>query len=356
MRLKRIAALFTAIFILISLAGCDLLSGRQEQSDTPETSGEAAIQAEGSGAPAIFTLPVILYLPNESKDGFIAKAALTDGKPEHIVSLLAEDRALPKDCELLDFAVNGNGSCRADLNVAYGQAIGEGTTAEYLRLGCVVNTLLTYFELEEITITVEGKAPETGHEVYDYPLRFYEDQIADFGEAETQPIMIDTPDSGAPGSTVPPDVTAGYADGNENDLSVFIANLPRSDAVDGIWHRLGGYWTAADNLFTAFVIRDGIPGIEYGIWESWERGFGEFVNADPMSDYTVALTIRFPAMEANEISDARPETTTTVFIDVSGLDNDGKINIKIEGHGDGGYCTYAYGGATSEEAYRNIRP
>jgi hypothetical protein len=353
MRLKRNATLFTAIFILISLAGCGLPTDRQEQSGTPEISEEAATRAEEPVAPATFTLPVILYLPNENADGFITKAALTDGKPEHIVSLLAEDPALPQGCKLLDFAIDGNGSCRADMNAAYGQAIGEGTTAEYLRLGCVVNTLLTYFELEEITVTIEGKVPKTGHEVYDYPLRFYENQIAYFDGAETPPVATNTPGSNMPDAAAPSDETAD--DANENDLSLFIANLPRSDAVDGIWHRLGGYWTAADNMFTAFVIRDGIPGIEYGVWESEGSGFGEFVNADPMSDYEAALTIRFPAAEADEISVARPESTVTVFIDVSGLDNDGKIRIKIEGHGDGDWYTYAYGGVTSEEAYRGTK-
>jgi hypothetical protein len=45
-----------------------------------------------------------------------------------------------------------------------------------------------------------------------------------------------------------------------------------------------------------------------------------------------------------------------VFIDVSGLDNDGKINIKIENQGGGAYYTYAYGGTTGEEAYKSVNP
>ncbi len=56
------------------------------------------------------------------------------------------------------------------------------------------------------------------------------------------------------------------------------------------------------------------------------------------------------------MDDARPERTVTVFIDVSGLDQDGKIRIMIEGHGSGDWYTYAYGGATAEEAYSSVHP
>jgi spore germination protein GerM len=117
---------------------------------------------------------VLLYLPGENAIGFITETALTDGTPEHIVSLLVSENALPEGSSLLDFVINNDGSCQADMNAAYGQALGKGTSAEYQLLGCLVNTLLTYFDLEEITLTIEGETLETGHNVYDYPLRIFE--------------------------------------------------------------------------------------------------------------------------------------------------------------------------------------
>jgi hypothetical protein len=295
------------------------------ETKAPESSKTAATPAQN--------LPVVLYLPNVNADGFVTKAAMTDGTAEHIVSLLTDNKALPDGCALLSFTPDGKGGAAADMNAAYGQAIGEGTTAEYLRLGCVVNTLLTFFELDEITITVEGGTAETGHEIYDYPLRFYENQTADFG---------DTP--------------AAQGEYTENDLSGAIANLPRSDAADTIWNRLNGYWTATDNLFAGFVYQDGIPCITYGVWESEGLGLGELAGGTATGEYPAELTIRFPATEATAMDDARPERTVTVSVDTGGLDQDGKINIKIEGHGSGDWHTYAYGGATSDEAYRSVNP
>jgi hypothetical protein len=77
-------------------------------------------------------------------------------------------------CTGAGFRERPGGSCRADMNAVYGQALGKGTSAEYQLLGCLVNTLLTYFDLEEITLTIEGETLETGHNVYDYSLRIFE--------------------------------------------------------------------------------------------------------------------------------------------------------------------------------------
>lgn len=175
------------------------------------------------------------------------------------------------------------------------------------------------------------------------------------GIAPTDPPASD-PDKLGSADTTPAESADGQLPDywNENDLSGAISNLPRSDAVDIIWNRLNGYWTATQDLFIGFVWQDGIPGIDYGVWESEGIGFGEFTNADRMDEYSAALTFLFPAKEATEMDDARPESTVTVFIDVSGLDQDGKINIKIENHGSGEWYTYAYGGSTAEEVYISI--
>ena len=51
---------------------------------------------------------------------------------------------------------------------------GSGTAGEYLTMGSVVNTFLTAFDAETMTLTVNGKPLETGHDIYDYDLGFYE--------------------------------------------------------------------------------------------------------------------------------------------------------------------------------------
>jgi hypothetical protein len=119
-------------------------------------------------------VPATLYLPGENAIGFVTESVLTDGTPEDIVSLLVREKALPEGSALLDFTIDGDGSCRVDMNAAYGEALGKGTSAEYQLLGCLVNTLLTHFDQSEITLTIEGETPATGHNVYDFPLRFFD--------------------------------------------------------------------------------------------------------------------------------------------------------------------------------------
>ena len=155
-------------------------------------------------------------------------------------------------------------------------------------------------------------------------------------------------------STTPdvPSDTIEYTD-NPNDLSSPIANLPRSDAVDLIWSRLSGYWTAGGDFFAGFE-QDGVPCFTYGIYEtSFGMNSGELINGEAVGEYEAVLTFRYPELPADEVTDARPTVDINVWIDVSGLDNDGKINIKIEDLGDGIYYTYAHNGMTAEEAYNN---
>ena len=50
-----------------------------------------------------------------------------------------------------------------------------GTSGEYIAVGCLVNTYLTAFGADTVSITVNGAPLESGHNVYDMPLEFYTD-------------------------------------------------------------------------------------------------------------------------------------------------------------------------------------
>jgi hypothetical protein len=328
--IKATAIFLASVLMILCVAGCTLPLAESSvppvSEDVPSESqppAPSSSETSPESSEIVLDMPVTLYLPNENADGFVTEEAMTDGMAEHIVSLLVEHHALPEGCALLAFSAEGT-SGTADLNAAYGQAINQGTTGEYLAFGAVVNTLLVFFELDELTITIEGEVPETGHEIYDRPLHFHENQVSDL------PVYP------------------------ANDLSGAVAGLPQGGAVEVVWNRLSGYWTAADGLFVAFVYQDGIPGMTYGVWESEGAGFGELADGIATGEYTADLTIRFPATEATEMDDAKPEKVVTVTVDISGLDQDGKINIQVDGHGNGEMFTYAYGGATSEEAYASV--
>ena len=148
----------------------------------------------------------------------------------------------------------------------------------------------------------------------------------------------------SPGAASPNPPAAIEGTDNPNDLSAPMANLPRSDAVDLIWHRLSGYWTAGGDLFVGFS-SDGVPRFTYGIYETeFSRKDGELIQSEAIGGNEGVFTFRY--LEA-------PAADIRVWIDVSGLDNDGKINIKIEDVGSGEYTTFAHNGSTAEEAYRN---
>jgi hypothetical protein len=155
-------------------------------------------------------------------------------------------------------------------------------------------------------------------------------------------------------SPTPPSADVTPAPGID-DVSDAIAKLPQSDAVDMVWRLLDGYWNAGDRLFVSFAYQDGLPVFTYGLWESSALGFGELVGADPVGEYEAVLTIRFPAIEASEIFDAREEWFAAIYIGMSGFEHDGTIKIKAENHGSGDWYTYSYAGKTGEEAYKSFQ-
>ena len=74
-------------------------------------------------------------------------------------------------------APGGNGGALTiDLSDAYASYIQSlGTSGEYIAVGCLVNTYLTAFGADTVSITVNGAPLESGHNVYDMPLEFYTD-------------------------------------------------------------------------------------------------------------------------------------------------------------------------------------
>ena len=162
---------FLLIFCLL-LAGC-----------APSRPAPATAARSETTAPA--QMSVTLYLPNDNADGFVTREVTLpreapgditeqliqmDALAEDILEQLVQAGALPEGVRVLSM---DNGVL--DLNSAFLSFLNTmGTSGEYVVMGSVVNTYLTAFGLDRITITVEGNVPETGHSIYDEPLRMYE--------------------------------------------------------------------------------------------------------------------------------------------------------------------------------------
>ena len=134
-----------------------------------------------------------------------------------------------------------------------------------------------------------------------------------------------------------------------------IKRLPNDKAVNYIWETLDGYWIGPDNLFISFEIKDNLPNIMYGFFKSGYMEAGRLTKSEAVGEYEAALTILIPATEATELSDATLEKNATIYIDLSSIEKDGKIKIKMEHHNDGNWGQYTFGGKTFEEAYSKFQ-
>ena len=151
------------------LLGCLLLTGCGSTTFAPTAAVETTAPLE------ILTV----FSPNENADGFvktdIAVPAITDAviiQQLVNVGVLAEDTSVSTVMEVS--TDTGKATLEADFNDALRQSLlPMGTAGEYVLMGSVVNTFLTAYQADAITITVEGEVLETGHSVYDQPLTFY---------------------------------------------------------------------------------------------------------------------------------------------------------------------------------------
>lgn len=121
-----------------------------------------------------------------------------------------------------------------------------------------------------------------------------------------------------------------------------------------IWTLLFGYWNAAEGRFAVIDAMDSNTAVfSDGIWETGygRNGTISVYGSDYRSEHEneLTLSVSYHAVEATEMDEAQPEKTETVIVDYSGLEQDGKIRIKI---GSDEWRQYMFAGQTSEEAYQ----
>jgi len=117
------------------------------------------------------------------------------------------------------------------------------------------------------------------------------------------------------------------------------------------WSKVVGYWNAAEGHFAVPDMMDSHTAVFiYGIWDTEAcSGEGLVTELYESKEQELTASVYYAAQEANELRDALAERTITVVIDYSGLDQDGKIRIKI---GEDEWRHYMFAGDTSEEAYQ----
>lgn len=117
---------------------------------------------------------IALYVGNANADGFeIINTQIVNRTAYSIINELKAAGSVAKGVKAnsLEFV---KGKLVLDLSKEFAQDVAStGTAGEYIKVGCVVNTFLDAYDVDTLTITVEGKAWESGHIIYDKPLSRY---------------------------------------------------------------------------------------------------------------------------------------------------------------------------------------
>lgn len=130
-----------------------------------------AAEPETTAAEAIF---LTVYSPSEDLEGFAMTQIQVDEINESIImDNLILANVLPEGAAVNTLELDGT-ELKVDLNSAFRELIlSQGTAGEWAVMGSVVNTFLTAYGAETMTITVDGEVLESGHVVYDMPLSLF---------------------------------------------------------------------------------------------------------------------------------------------------------------------------------------
>ena len=180
--------------LLLLLPGCGQTSQQAEEKENWEALEDSLI----TEVELLTEVEATLYLPNEQADGFetvTETVAAEQGVTQGLVDALVAHGALPEGTIINDFLLEDNSTTiygedeepettvthivgdtfwiTMDVSREYADALSStGTTGETMLLGSLVNTLLDFYNAQDITLTCEGTWIETGHNTYDQPISF----------------------------------------------------------------------------------------------------------------------------------------------------------------------------------------
>ena len=179
--MKKTLALVLTLILALSLCAC----GNSAPAPTAEpTPVESAATPEPAETPAPTDTPdtsvtVNVYRGDDNAEYVFAESvAIPELSPEALMSALMDAGVFSEAYTVNSFSAEGS-KLSLDLVAAFAAQLGQyGTAGECIMLASLVNTFLEAYGADEITITVDGAVLETGHSIYDSPLRFFSDALA----------------------------------------------------------------------------------------------------------------------------------------------------------------------------------
>lgn len=119
------------------------------------------------------TAEITLFAPDGNFDRLVGVQTEVYDTPQGILHALKDARALPEDVTVESFSIDGS-TATLDLSSNFAEMMAQtGTAGEYLYMGGIVNTFLTRYGLDTITVLSGGQPVETGHAVYDQPQKMF---------------------------------------------------------------------------------------------------------------------------------------------------------------------------------------
>ena len=131
----------------------------------------------GAGAPVY----VRVFRSDDNAERFMVSGVKVGTlSPENVIQSLKDVGVLNEEVAIQGMFNMENNGILIDLNQAFlDQLRTMGTTGEYMLVGALVNTFLQNYSADNLLLTVDGVHPESGHVIYDFPMTFYEDNVAE---------------------------------------------------------------------------------------------------------------------------------------------------------------------------------
>ena len=175
--------------LAVLLLSCLMLSGCAQKPNVNDAVKETGISLDTSILETIppettepETVLLTIYSPNEKADGFMQSQVEVEAITEPVLVeqlVLAGVLVEGTKVNLLELGASSDtpdwNQLHVDFNGAFRDRIlSMGTAGEHAIVGSVVNTFLTAYNAQSMTITIDGQVLESGHAVYDQPLEFFQ--------------------------------------------------------------------------------------------------------------------------------------------------------------------------------------
>lgn len=162
------------LVLILSMIGCGQkeTEPKEEQTQTEDTKDEESTQetqqkeeSTQSAEPeqgSQSQKEIKIYFANKDASGFeTEEVAMEDVSAEKIWEQLVAKGVVPADTQVIsctEKTIDGEKALQLDLSEKFSTYLnGQGSSGEYLTVGCICNTFLDAFDGESIRITVDGK-------------------------------------------------------------------------------------------------------------------------------------------------------------------------------------------------------